>query len=367
MQKVNARDVGYLKDALALAKKARGQTFPNPMVGAVIVKNGRIVGRGYHHKVGAPHAEINALKAAAGKARDATLYLNLEPCSHWGKTPPCVDAIIRAKIKRVVCCMRDPNPQVSGAGIRHLRRANIEVSIGGCSAEAEALNESFLFFHRNRRPFVAIKFAASLDGKIATHSGDSRWITNERARAYARALRSEYQAILVGINTVLRDDPHLGVRIKGRPDPLRIILDSTLKIPLKSKVLRDTNVLVFTTKRADKVKYKKLTAAGIEVVTCAGVSVPVRTVLKELTRCGIVSVFVEGGGATLGNFVDSGFVDKAYVFQSPIIVGGEKAISAIGGRGVDSVSNALRLTRVTHKTFGDNTLTSGYPKKSEGL
>ena len=367
MKKVNTRDVEYLKGALALAKKARGRTFPNPMVGAVIVKNGRIIGRGYHREVGAPHAEINALKAAAGGARGATLYLNLEPCSHWGKTPPCVEAIIRAKIKRVVCCMRDPNPQVSGAGIQQLRRANIEVSIGGCSAEAEALNESFLFFHRNRRPFVAIKFAASLDGKIATRTGDSKWITNERALAYARALRSEYQAILVGINTVLRDDPHHGVRIKGRPDPLRIILGSTLKIPLKSKVLRDTNVLIFTTKRADKAKYEKLTAAGIKVVTCAGASVPASAVLKELIRRGIISVLVEGGGATLGSFVDAGSVDKAYVFQSPVIIGGEKAKSAIGGRGVDSVSNALRLTRVTHKTFGDNTLTSGYPKKSEGL
>ncbi|OGG66225.1 riboflavin biosynthesis protein RibD [Candidatus Kaiserbacteria bacterium RIFCSPHIGHO2_02_FULL_55_20] len=367
MDRLSARDVRYLEMALRLARKCLGQTFPNPMVGAVVVRRDRIVGQGYHRKAGSAHAEIEALAAAGVRANGATLYVNLEPCSHWGRTPPCVDAIIQAKIQRVVCCMCDPNPRVGGAGVRRLSKAGIKVSVGGLVKEAEALNEGFLFFHRHRRPFVAIKFAASLDGKIATHTGDSKWITNTRARAYARALRTHYQAILVGINTVLKDDPHLGLRAKGKPDPLRIILDSALKVPLHSKVLRDTNVLIFTTRHADKAKYKKLVDAGISVVTCAGNSISVRAVLKELARRNVISVFVEGGGRVLGSFVDAGLVDKMYVFYAPLLIGGETSKSAIGGRGANKVREALQLTRITRKTFGDNTLVVGYPEKGRSL
>lgn len=360
MDRITSQDIGYLKAALRLAKKGLRRTPPNPMVGAVIVKNGRVVGEGYHSKAGASHAEVEALKAAAGKANGATLYVNLEPCSHWGKTPPCADAIIKAKIRKVVCCMRDPNPKVSGVGIQRLRRAGIKVFVGGLSDEAETLNEGFLTFHRFGCPFVAIKFAASLDGKIATRSGDSHWVTNERARRYARSLRGRYQAVLVGVNTILHDNPHLGVRISGTPDPLRIILDSVLRIPLGSRVLRDNNVLIFTTRRANKEKYKKLIGAGIPIVTCAGRSISLRAVMKELVRREIVSVFVEGGGTVLGSFVDAGLVDKVYAFHAPILVGGESAKSAIGGRGALSIRQALRLTRVTRKMFGDNMLVSGY-------
>ncbi|MDO8576534.1 MAG: bifunctional diaminohydroxyphosphoribosylaminopyrimidine deaminase/5-amino-6-(5-phosphoribosylamino)uracil reductase RibD, partial [bacterium] len=239
MGRTSAADEKYLKLTLELAEKGRGKTFPNPMVGAVIVKRGRIVGQGYHRKAGEPHAEAEALGIAGGRAKGATLYVNLEPCDHWGRTPPCADTIIRANIKRVVCCTRDPH-KVARGGIEKLKRAGIAVSVGELAQEARDLNEAFFTFHELHRPFVAIKFAASLDGKIATHTGDSKWITNERARAYARRLRGHYQAILVGINTILHDDPHLGVRAKGKPDPLRIILDTTLRIPLKSKVLRDS-------------------------------------------------------------------------------------------------------------------------------
>lgn len=363
MSRITIKDAKYVKRALRLAEKGLGSTFPNPMVGAVVVKGDRIVGEGYHRKAGGPHAEIEALRVAGTSAAGATLYVNLEPCSHWGKTPPCVDAIIQAKIKKVVCCMRDPNPQVSGAGIRRLRRAGIEISVGCLTDEAEMLNEGFLAFHRTGRPFVAIKFAASLDGKIATHSGDSKWITNGRARAYARSLRSRYQSVLVGINTVLRDDPHLGARIKGRSDPLRIILDSMLKIPLKSQVLRDTNVLVFATRRANRTKYKKLADAGVDVVMCAGKSISLQTVMKELVRRNVVSVFVEGGGAVLGSFVDAGLVDKVYAFHAPILIGGETAKSVIGGKGIATVREAFRLTRIERRILGDNALISGYPTK----
>ena len=253
--------------------------------------------------------------------------------------------------------MRDPH-KVARGGIEKLKRAGISVSVGGLAQEARDLNEAFFTFHEMHRPFVAIKFAASLDGKIATHTGDSKWITNVRARAYARALRGHYQAILVGINTVLHDDPHLGARIKSRLDPLRIILDSTLRIPLKSKVLRDENVLIFTTKRASAEKKRLLIGKGIEVVEM-GSRINVKTLMRELNKREIISVLVEGGGEVLGSFVDARCVDKVYAFHAPVLIGGETSKSAIGGRGTRIIGQALRLTNVTRKTFGDNPLIVG--------
>lgn len=361
MQALTQRDIGYLNEALSLARKGEGRTLPNPMVGALVVRGGRVVGRGYHRKLGGAHAEIEALRAAGARAQGATLYVTLEPCGHFGRTPPCAHAILRSGIRRVVCIMRDPNPRVAGKGFSRLRRAGVMVSVGGPLKEAEDLNEGFFFFHNARRPFVAIKFAASLDGKLATRTGDSKWITNARARAYARALRGGYQAILVGINTVLRDDPHLGVRRKGWSDPLRVVLDSTLRIPQTSRVLRDTNVLILTTSRANPAKKARLVARGVGVVSL-GAALTVRAILKELTRRGIVSVFVEGGASVLGSFVDAGVVDKAYIFHAPLIIGGDGK-GAIGGRGARTVSRALRLTRIERLNFGDSTLTSGYPTK----
>ena len=282
---------------LRLARKGLGQTFPNPMVGAVVVRSDRIVGQGYHRKAGSAHAEVEALAAAGARAKGGTPYVNLEPCGHWGRTPPCADAIIRAKIKRVVCCTRDPH-KVAHGGVEKLKCAGIAVSVGGLAQEARDLNEAFFTFHEMLRPFVAIKFAASLDGKIATRTGDSKWITNGRARAYARHLRGRYQAILVGINTVLHDDPHLGARIKSRPDPLRVILDSTLRIPLKSKVLRDANVLIVTTKHADGKKKKILIGRGIEVVGM-GSKINVKALMRELYKREIINVLVYGGREVL--------------------------------------------------------------------
>ena len=359
-------DITYLKLALRLAKKGLGRTFPNPMVGAVVVKDGKIVSHGYHRKAGLPHAEIEALHIAGRNAKGATLYINLEPCNHWGKTPPCADAIIKANIARVVCSSRDPNPDVNGKGIRALRRAGINVSVGALSAEAEALNEGFFTFHKAGRPSVAIKFASSLDGKIATRSGDSRWITNEQARKYARSLRRNYQAILVGINTVLRDNPHLGVRISGVPDPLRIILDSALRIPFGSKILRDDNVLIFTTRRADQKKYKKLTDDGISVVKFPTGRISLSSVMKELARREIISVFVEGGGEVLGSFVDAKLVDKVYAFYAPILLGGADSVGAVSGKGAGSIRESLRLKNTTLKRFGDNILVSGYIDRGKG-
>lgn len=335
------QDQFFLKETLKLAKKGIGWTNPNPMVGAILVKNGSIVGKGYHKRVGSAHAEIEAIKSSKDSLKGATLYINLEPCSHFGRTPPCVDEIIKAKITRVVCSTLDPNPKVSGRGIAKLKKAGIDVSVGILEYRARILNETFFTFHEKNRPFIALKFASSLDGKIATKTGDSKWITNEKARIYARNLRGQYQAILVGINTVIKDNPHLGTRIKNKKNPPRIILDSHLKIPLESYVLRDSNVLIITTSTANKQKLKQLNKRGIEVLVLSGDKISIPKLLQKLKAIEIISVMVEGGGKTIGSFVDSGFVDKVYAFVSPIIIGGKQAISAVEGRGVEKINQAI--------------------------
>ncbi|HWY79337.1 MAG TPA: bifunctional diaminohydroxyphosphoribosylaminopyrimidine deaminase/5-amino-6-(5-phosphoribosylamino)uracil reductase RibD [Candidatus Sulfotelmatobacter sp.] len=356
------KDVPFLKETLILAKKGMGWAFPNPMVGAVIVKNGKIIAKGYHKKAGLPHAEIEALHNAKKSVQGATIYVNLEPCSHFGKTPPCVDALIAAGIIKVVCCTKDPNPKVKGQGIQKLQQAGITVSVAHLEKEARRLNEAFFTFHEKKRPFIAIKFAASLDGKIATRTGDSKWITNEKARSFARKLRSEYQAILVGINTIIKDNPHLGVRILEDKDPLRIVLDSRLRIPLTSQVLRDTNVLIVTTKNADKEKIKQLQKKNITCLVFDANRILLRDLLEELRKRDIISVFVEGGSQILGDFVDEQLVDKAYAFFSPIVIGGKKALSAISGKGAQTVNEALFLEQVSYTQFENNLLIVGYPK-----
>ena len=329
------QDELFIKETIKLAKKGLSWTNPNPMVGAVIIRNGEILSKGYHKAFGLPHAEIEALQKCKENPKEATLYVNLEPCSHFGKTPPCVDTIIQAGIKRVVCCTLDPNPKVYGLGIAGLKKAGIAVSVGLLEDEAKKLNEAFFTFHEEKRPFIAIKFAASLDGKITTRTGKSKWITNEKARNYARKLRSQYQTILVGINTVLKDDPHLGIRTKGKKDPLRIILGSRVQIPDDAQVLRDQNVLI--------IKAKKI-----------------HDLLSILREKEIISVLVEGGGEVLGSFVDAKVVDKVYAFHAPILVGGKKAISAIAGQGVQTISQSIHLKNLSYKRFDDNLLTTGY-------
>lgn len=349
-------DEQFLKETLRLAKKGMSWTNPNPMVGALIVKDGHAVARGYHLKSGLPHAEIEAIRNAKN-LQGATLYLNLEPCNHFGKTKPCVDSIISSGIKRVVCATADPNPKVHGKGITSLRKAGIDTTVGVLEREARTLNEAFFTYHEKKRPFIALKFAASLDGKIATREGHSKWITNEKARDYARSLRAQYQAVLIGINTILQDDPHLGIRIKGFKDPIRIILDSNLRIPLTSKVLRNQNVLIAIGENADQSKRKLLEKKGVPIITFQDNEVPLPKLLKELVKREIISVLVEGGGKTLGSFLMGGFVDKVYAFHAPILIG--DGMNAFGGKGVKS-GNALRLQNVTFKKFGDNILTIGY-------
>lgn len=327
-------DEFFLKYAIKLAKKGLSWTNPNPLVGAVIVKNNRIIGQGFHRQIGQAHAEIEALNNLSGNLKGATLYINLEPCASFGKTPPCVDTIIKAGIKKVVFSTVDPNPKNKLKGLAKLKKAGTETSVGLLENEARLLNESFFTFHEKGRPYVAIKFASSLDGKMATYTGDSKWITNEKARNYARNLRSEFQAVLVGVNTVIKDNPHLGVRIKGKKNPLRIILGSRQQIPARSQVLRDQNVLIISPSS-------------------------IKDLLLILREKEIISILVEGGGETLGNFIDSRIIDKVYVFHAPILIGGKKAIS-IGGKGIETISESLKLKNVSFKRFADNMLMTGY-------
>ncbi|MDE2312379.1 MAG: bifunctional diaminohydroxyphosphoribosylaminopyrimidine deaminase/5-amino-6-(5-phosphoribosylamino)uracil reductase RibD, partial [Patescibacteria group bacterium] len=327
-------DKKFLAQALALAKQAGGWASPNPLVGAVIVKDGKIVGQGYYKKFGGPHAEIMALRQAKAAATGATMYVSLEPHSFFGKTPPCTDAIIRAGIKRVVCCTLDPNPKVAGAGVKQLRAAGVKVFVGLLSKEARELNETFMHFQTHRRPFVAVKFAASLDGKIATRTNDSKWISCEAARKFARSLRGYYQAVLVGASTVIHDNPHLGVRVRGARDPLRVILDARLRVPPDAQVFRDRNALVAVGESAPAKKIAEFSERGIEVLRFSGQTVPLPKLLAALAGRQVVSLLVEGGGTVIGRFADLGLIDKVYVIHAPIIVGGDDAVSAVRGRGV---------------------------------
>lgn len=351
-------DIQFLKQTLKLAQKGLSWTNPNPLVGAVIVKNNQIIGQGFHHQAGSPHAEIEALNKCSNTPAGATLYVNLEPCVTFGKTPPCADAIIRSKIKKVVCSTLDPNPKNYHKGITKLQKAGIETVSGILKNEACKLNEAFFAFHQKRRPFVALKFASSLDGKLATASGDSKWITNEKARAYARRLRAKYQAILVGINTVVCDDPCLTARIKNQKDPIRIILDPRLQIPFKAKALNDQNVILVTGKTA-KTKQKQLETMGYELLNFDSERITIPKLLEHFKKLNIISILVEGGGETLGGFIDEKMFDKVYAFHSPLIIGGGKAV-AVAGKGASNISESIRLKDVSFKKFGDNLLTIGY-------
>lgn len=351
-------DIQLIKKTLQLAHKGLSWTNPNPLVGAVIVKNNQIIGQDFHHQTGQPHAEIEALNSVTENPQGATLFVNLEPCSTFGKTPPCTDAIIRSGIKKVVCSTLDPNPKNHGKGIAKLQKMGIKTTVGVLEGEARKLNETFFTFYEKKRPFVALKFAASLDGKLATKTGNSKWITNQKARIYAGSLRTRYQAILVGINTVLLDNPNLGVRIKGKKDPIRIILDARLRIPLNAQVLRDSNVILATTVEANQTKKAQLEKMGFTILVFDGNHIKIPELLANLKDREIISLLVEGGGETLGEFIDAKTIDKVYAFYSPILIGGKDSVST-GGKGIPSVSQAIRLKNITYKKFDDNLLMTG--------
>ena len=363
-------DERYMRLALSLARKGLGTTSPNPMVGAVVVKGKTIVGRGYHHRAGQPHAEILALRQAGTRARGATLYLNLEPCDHFGRTPPCTRAILEAGIRRVVAGMKDPNPLVSGGGIRRLRRAGVRVDVGVLEKECRELNAPFCNYITRKRPFVTLKAAASLDGKVATRSGDSRWISSETSRNYVHRLRQAMDAVMVGIGTVLKDDPLLTVRLPGgeKPrQPLRVIVDSRLRIPLHSQLVRTAGqypTLVATTQAAPLSRMRRLAAANVEVAMIAKDArghVSLRGLMKELARRGVVSLLLEGGSTLNASALKEGVVDRLLFFLAPKIIGGQRAPGVIGGDGTLRIKNAEPVEILKVERIGPDILIEGVP------
>ncbi len=359
-------DIYWMRKVIRLAEKGRGRTSPNPMVGAILVKDGIPVGEGYHAKAGEPHAEIIALQKAGDKARGATLYINLEPCSHYGKTPPCAPALIEAGVKKVVVGMEDPNPLVKGRGLEMLRNNGIHVEVGVFKQACLELNEAFSKYIQSGKPFVTLKIAATLDGKIATKQGESKWITGESSRRFVHRLRNSADAIIIGIGTILRDDPLLTARMKGGRDPYRIVLDSRLRILEGAKVIhqKPEKTIIATTESAPKEKREALEKKGVQVMTLEAQQgrVNLRSLLSRLGEMEMTSLLVEGGSEINGSFLNEGLIDKLFLFLSPKVLGGQ-ALEMFGGKGVETLEKALLLNRLKMRRVGEDILIEGYPKK----
>ncbi len=356
----------YMRLALRLAEKARGRTSPNPMVGAVVVKNGKVLATGYHKKAGEPHAEAIALRKAGKKAKGATLYVTLEPCSHTNKrTPPCTPLVVSSGIKRVFVATIDPNPHVSGNGIRTLRKAGIEVAAGVLEAEAKKLNEAFIKHITTGMPFVTLKIAQTLDGKIATATGESQWITGEEARQEGHRLRDSHDAILVGVNTVLNDDPSLTARIPGGRDPIRIIVDSKLRTPTSAKIITQKSsarTYIAALPTASKDKLVGLLDAGAEIVLAREKSgkVDLKHLMKMLGSYGVTSVLIEGGAEVNASALKAGIVDKVVMFIAPLLMTGVDSLCAVGGRSPVKLKHAIKLNQVSLRTIGQDLMLEGY-------
>lgn len=359
------QDEEFMREALQLARNAEGRTSPNPMVGAVIVRDGRIVAVGWHRKAGTPHAEVHALRMAGDLAKGATLYVTLEPCAHYGRTGPCAKAVVEAGIRRVVIAMQDPNPLVAGKGIRILREAGVEVTCGVLEEEARKLNEVFLKWITEKMPFVVLKTAMSLDGKIATRTGASQWITGEAARLRVHRYRDRYDAILVGIGTVLADDPSLTTRLPdgtGR-NPVRIIVDSKARTPLVAKVVADkaARTIIAVTEAAPEARVAALRAAGVEVLIAGrGPQVDLRLLCRQLGQQDICSIFVEGGGSIGFSFLQAGLVDKLHAFIAPKLIGGRTALTPVEGEGFAELKDAVELRDMEAEQLGADLLVTAY-------
>jgi len=356
-------DLRYLRRALALARRGLGRTSPNPMVGAVVVRNGQIVGEGYHPKAGELHAEVFALRAAGERARGATLYVSLEPCSHYGRTPPCADAVIQAGIRRVVAASQDPNPLVAGRGLEKLRAAGIEVECGPLRAEEERLNEAYRHWIVSRQPFVTLKLAASLDGKLATRTGDSRWITGEAARHDVHRLRAACDAVLTTAATVLADDPALTARLPGAHQPRRVVVDVGLRTSPDARVYApgDPPPLLATVVD-DPVRLAPYRSRGIEVLPLPDRDghVDLQALMAALGAREVVSLMVECGGRFAAALLEAGCAQKIRLYLAPLLIGGEEAVPALGGPGAALLADAPRLRDVTWKRLGDDFRVEGY-------
>ncbi len=356
----------YMSLAINNAKAMKGQTEPNPLVGAVIVTEGRVVGIGAHLKAGEPHAEIHALRMAGDAAHGGTIYVTLEPCSHHGRTGPCAEAIVAAGLKKVVIATLDPNPLVSGNGVKILENAGIEVVVGVREEESRQMNEVFNTFIVEKRPFITLKAASTLDGKIASRSLDSKWITSEEARLDVHQLRSENQAILVGVGTVAEDDPELTARIPNGRNPLRIVLDSSLRISLESKIIADglAETWIFTAQQVDAKKKAVLEQLGVSVFETSGVKqVDVQDVVRILGEKSISSLFIEGGGTINAAFLEAGLVDKTIFYFAPKLIGGKHAPTFIEGTGYELMKDAIELERGEFIKIGKDFKFTGYPVK----
>lgn len=365
--------------ALQLAKKGKGKVNPNPLVGAIIVRDGVILGRGYHKEYGKAHAEVNAFLDAKEDITGATMYVTLEPCSHYGKTPPCVERIIENKISRVVIGMIDPNPLVAGRGIEKLKKSGITVTVGVLEEECRKLNEVFIKYITKNEPFVVLKTAMSLDGKIATSRGESKWITGEKARNEVHNLRNELEAIMVGVDTVIIDNPELTCRLENGRNPIRIIVDSTLKIPLNSKVLKnqdEAKTIVATKKEAIEEKVKKLEALGVTVLKISddkeyennnirNKKVNLNNLMKELGKLNIDGVLLEGGATLNYSALQEGIVDKIQVYIAPKIIGGLNSKGPVGGTGIEFLKDAFKINDLTSKFIGEDILIEGYIEREE--
>ncbi len=341
-------DEFYMKRALKLAGKGEGHVSPNPMVGAVIVKDGRIIGEGYHKKFGENHAEINAINSASETIKGSTVYVTLEPCSHWGKTPPCTDKIIRVNPSRIVIGTADPNPLVSGRGIDILRSHGIKTEVGILEEECRKLNEIFFKFIRTNIPFITLKFAQTIDGKIATSTGNSRWISSEPSLKFAHKLRSSHDAIMVGAGTIITDDPELTVRRTRGKNPLRIVADSTLRIQANARILKNqenAKTIVATTQRCDKEKFSQLIDAGIEILVINNDKqkhVDLKKLLIELGKKEISSVLVEGGSEIITSFLKEKIADRLVIVMAPKIIG--TGTPAVGDLGIKKMDDAVKLS-----------------------
>lgn len=355
----------YMREALRLASLMEGRTAPDPTVGAVVVKNGRIVGKGYHREVGTPHAEAVALSRAGARSRGATLYVSLEPCSHYGNNPPCADQIIAAGIKKVVAPIADPNPLVSGRGFKKLKAAGLRVEVGCLSEEAKRINEPFFKYITKNMPFVTLKSAMSLDGKIATSSGESKWISSVASRKTVHSLRAKTDAVMTAIGTVLADDPRLTVRaVKGR-NPIKVVIDPELAIPLGANVLKNEpwKAIIVTSTKVPKSKIAALRRLDAEVIEMKskGNMIDLRAVMKELAKRHIMSVMIEAGGGLAATALQAGIVDKIMYFVAPKIIGGKGAPTPVEGEGARKLSRAVKLKDIRSSKSGEDVLIVARP------
>nr|WP_327078408.1 bifunctional diaminohydroxyphosphoribosylaminopyrimidine deaminase/5-amino-6-(5-phosphoribosylamino)uracil reductase RibD [Bacillus sinesaloumensis] len=362
------RDQDYMNLAINVASAGVGQTTPNPVVGAVVVNEGRVVGIGAHLKAGEPHAEVHAIRMAGDKAHNATVYVTLEPCSHHGKTPPCADLLVNNQVKRVVIATTDPNPLVAGNGIAKLKAAGIEVEVGVCKEQADELNAVFYHYLDKKVPYVTLKSATTLDGKIATVSGESKWITGEAARSDVHLYRSIHDAILVGVNTVLVDNPSLTTRLPNGTgkNPIRIILDSTLRTPLDSQVVNDgmAETWIVVTNKVGKERINSfLDKKGVRVLQLQESSLSISSVLTLLAEEGISSVFVEGGAEVNGSFLKEKAINQVILYLAPKLIGGKQAPTAIGGAGIQSINEALQLNIKSVELVGNDIKVVAEPKQ----